>query len=51
MDTASFMVLTKADDFYKDIVEDIEERHNPSNHNEERRKRSLPVRKNKKWLV
>ena len=40
MDTASFMVLIKAGGFYKDIVEDIEEKHDPSNHNEERRKRS-----------
>ena len=40
MDTASFMVLIKADDFYEDILEDIKEKHDPSNHNEERRQRS-----------
>ena len=47
MDTHSFVVYIKADDIYKDIAEDVENRFDTSNYELDR---SLPKRKNKKVI-
>ena len=45
MDTGSFIVYIKANDFYKDITEDVESRYDSSNYESDR---PLPKGKNKK---
>ena len=47
MDTESFIVYIKADDIYKDIVEDVETRFDTSNYELDR---PLPKRKNRKVI-
>ena len=46
MDTDSFVMSIKTEDFYKDIVGDVERWFDTSNFNEED-KRSLPIGKKK----
>ena len=45
MDTDSFIMHIKTEDFYKDIADDVEKRFDTSNYEVDRR---LPTRKNKK---
>ena len=45
MDTDSFIINIKAEDFYKDIAKDVEKRFDTSNYEVNR---PLPIRKNKK---
>ena len=47
MDTDSFIVYIKADDIYKDIAEDVENRFDTSNYESDR---PLPKRKKKKVI-
>ena len=47
MDTDSFMMHIKTEDFYKDIADDVEKRFDTSNYE---RNRLLPTRKNKKVI-
>ena len=47
MDTDSFVINIKTDDFYKDIANDVEKWFDTSNY-DENDKRPLPIRKNKK---
>ena len=47
MDTDSFIVYIKTNDIYKDIVEDVETRIDPSNYDLDR---PLPKEKNKKII-
>ena len=47
MDTDSFIMNTKTNDFYKDISDDVDKRFDTSNHEV---KRPLPIGKNKKVI-
>ena len=47
MDTDSFIINIKAEDFYKDIPDDVEKRFDTSNYSVNR---SLPIGKNKKVI-
>ena len=47
MDTDSFIMHVKTDDFYKDIVNDVEKKYDTSNYT---RGRPLPIGKNKKVI-
>ena len=47
MDTDSFIMQIKTEDFYKDITNDVEEKYDTSNYN---CKRPLPIGKNKKVI-
>ena len=49
MDTDSFAMYIKTEDFYKDIADDLERWFDTSNY-DERDKRSLPRRKNEKVI-
>ena len=49
MDTDSFVMNIKTDDFYKDIADDVERWFDTSNYNE-KDKRPLPIGKNKKVI-
>ena len=49
MDTDSFIIHIKTEDFYKDIANDIEKWFDTSNY-DENDKRSLPIGKNKKVI-
>ena len=49
MDTDSFIMDIKTNDFYKDIANDVENRFDTSNSYEVNR--PLPIRKNKKVIV
>ena len=48
MDTDSFLINIKANDFYKDIASDVENRFDPSNFEANR---PFPTGKNKKLLL
>ena len=50
MDTDSFITYIKADDIYKDILEDVEARFHTSQYELDR---PLPIEKNRKviWLI
>ena len=50
LDTDSFFMHIKAEDFYKDIVDDVERWFDTSNY-DEKDKRPLPIGKNKKVLA
>ena len=50
MDTDSFIMHIKTEDFYKDIADDVEERFDTSNYDDEC-DRPLPKRKNKNVIV
>ena len=50
MDTDSFVINIKIEDFYKDISDDVEKRFDISNYGEND-KRPLPIGKNKKESV
>ena len=47
MDTDSFIIYIKTEDFYEDIGNDVENQFDASNYNEDD-KRPLPIGKNKK---
>ena len=47
MDTGSFIIHIKTEDFYKDIANDVEKRYDTSNY---KVNRPLPTRKNKKEI-
>ena len=47
MDTDSFIMHIKTEDFYKDIADDVEKKHDTSNYTVER---PLPMGKNKKKI-
>ena len=49
MDTDSFIILVKTEDFYKDIANDVEKWFDTSNYDESD-KRPLPIGKNKKVI-
>ena len=49
MDTDSFIIHIKAEDFYEDIANDIEKQFDTFNY-VENDKRSLPIAKNKKEI-
>ena len=49
MDTDSFVIHIKAEDFYKDISNDVEKWFDTSNYDKDE-KRSLPIGKNKKVI-
>ena len=49
MDTDSFIINIKTEDFYKDIANDVERWINTSNY-DENDKRPLPIGKNKKVI-
>ena len=49
MDTDSFVMNIKAEDFYKDIADDVERLFDTSNY-DEKDKRPLPIGKNKKVI-
>ena len=49
MDTDSFVIHVKTDDFYKDIASDVERWFDASNYNE-KDERPLPISKNKKVI-
>ena len=49
MDTDSFIINIKTEDFYKDIGNDVERWFNTSNY-DENDKRPLPIGKNKKVI-
>ena len=49
MDTESFVIHIKTEDFYKDIADDVEKWFDTSNY-EEDDKRQLPMGKNKKVI-
>ena len=49
MDTDSFVIHIKTEDFYKDIANDIEKWFDTSNYDEDE-KRPLPIGKNKKVI-
>ena len=49
MDTDSFVIHIKTEDFYKDIADDVEKWFDTSNY-EEDDKRQLPMGKNKKVI-
>ena len=48
LDTDSFIIHIKIEDFYKDIADDVENRFDTSNYESNR---PLPIGKNKKLLV
>ena len=50
MDTDSFVIYIKTEDFYKDIADDVEKRFDTTNY-DENDKRHLPIGKNKKTPV
>ena len=49
MDTDSFVIHSKTEDFYKDIANDVEKWFDTSNYDKDD-KRSLPIGKNKKVI-
>ena len=49
MDTDSFIMYVKTEDFHKDIANDVERRFDTSNY-DEKDKRPLPIGKNKKVI-
>ena len=49
MDTDSFIIQIKAEDFYEDIANDVEKWFDTSNY-DENDKRPLPIGKNKKVI-
>ena len=49
MDTDSFIIYSKTEDFYKDIANDVEKWFETSNYDEDN-KRPLPIGKNKKVI-
>ena len=49
MDTDSFIMYVKTEDFHKDIANDVESRFDTSNY-DEKDKRPLPIGKNKKVI-
>ena len=49
MDTGSFVIHIKTEDFYEDIANDVEKWFDTSNY-DENDKRPLPIGKNKKYL-
>ena len=51
MDTDSFVINIKTEDFYKDIVNDVEKWFDTSNYDNDNDKRPLPVSINKKVIA